>query len=76
MDFDSTIVAVSSPHGNSPKAIIRVTGLYVFEHVKQLGLEVEPRMLKPQRLQLEDQVLPVLLGGFFTKRFIYRSRDS
>ena len=64
MDLDTTIVAVSSPLGQSSKAIIRATGTGVFKNVEQLGLHVCSSQLVVGRLKVDSQLLPVLVGGF------------
>lgn len=64
MDYETTIVAVSSPQGNSSRALIRVTGSNAFKHINSVGLEVEARTLKLGRLRIGTLELPVLVGGF------------
>lgn len=64
MDLDSTIVAISSPSGTSARALVRVTGEDVHDHVRKLGLKTKTRTLSPCSLQLPEGVLPVLCISF------------
>ncbi len=64
MDLETTIVAVSSPSGPSARALVRVTGESVHDHVQQLGLKTKTRTLSRCSLQLPEGVLPVLCISF------------
>lgn len=64
MDLDTTIVAVSSPRGNSSRALLRITGDNVFESVKRLGIVPKNRQLVTGRLDLPEGSLPILCLTF------------
>lgn len=64
MDLDTTIVAVSSPLGRSPRALIRVSGSRAVAGVRQLGLDPVPGQLCVGRLAMCDHMLPVMVGLF------------
>ena len=64
MDFESTIVAVSSPSGKSSHALLRASGSRAWSGAKKLGLQVESRKLKEGTITIDENDLPVLVGAF------------
>ena len=64
MDLDTTIVAVSSPSGNSSRALIRTTGKTLFASIEQSGLQFEVRQCITSTLHLPEGELPVLVMSF------------
>ncbi len=60
MDFDTTIVAVSSSSGNSSRALIRATGDRIFDGLQQLGVSPKKRKLSHCTLSFSDGNLPAL----------------
>jgi tRNA modification GTPase len=64
MDLDTTIVAVSSPRGNSSRALLRVTGNNVIESIKLLGIVPKTRQLVTCHLDLPEGSLPALCLSF------------
>jgi|TARA_B100000959_G_scaffold280757_2_gene343217 tRNA modification GTPase len=64
MDLDNTIVAVSSPRGNSSRALLRVTGSDVFEKIERVGVIPKNRQLVACNLDLPEGSLPALCLAF------------
>ena len=75
MDFASTIVAVSSPSGNSSHALVRASGNTISTCIKQLGLVPTPRHLTPCTVKLPEGALPVLCMSF-PEPFSYTGQDT
>ncbi len=64
MDYESTIVAVSSPSGRSSHALIRATGPRAWEGMRTIGIEPQSRKLIRATLPLKSGALPVLVCAF------------
>jgi len=64
MDLETTIVAVSSAQGSSPRALIRASGSTVFESVERIGIQWSARQCTSCTLQLPEGPLPVLALAF------------
>ncbi len=64
MDLDTTIVAVSSPRGNSSRALIRATGKTLFASIEQIGLQYRVRQCTRTTLHIPEGELPVLVMAF------------
>jgi tRNA modification GTPase len=64
MDVDTTIVAVSSPQGNSSRALVRASGTTVFDAVERFGVQFKARQCTTSALQLPEGQLPVLVIAF------------
>ncbi len=61
MELDTSIVAVSSAHGVSPRAIIRASGNALLDVLQQDGIVVHPKRCVPSRIKLPIGILPVLI---------------
>jgi tRNA modification GTPase len=68
MDLESTIVAVSSPSGNSSRALLRITGTHVFTQCQRIGIDSVPRRISTCRMQLPCGELPVLALAYESNR--------
>jgi tRNA modification GTPase len=64
MDFETTIVAVSSPSGKSSHVLLRASGPLAWKGTQKLGLQVEPRKFLRGTFPLGESTLPVLVGAF------------
>ena len=64
MDLESTIVAISSAHGNSMRGLLRISGPSAMKGSKSLGLSLTFGHVHTQHLQLGKNKLPVLVGAF------------
>jgi tRNA modification GTPase len=64
MEFESTIVAVSSASGTSSHVLIRASGKRAWSGVKKLGIQIEPRQLVRGHLCIGTSSLPVLVLSF------------
>lgn len=64
MDFETTIVAVSSPHGNSPRALIRACGNNIFESSASTGVKVNYRKLTSCNIEIPEGTLPILCMAY------------
>jgi tRNA modification GTPase len=64
MDLETTIVAVSSAQGDSPRALIRASGPTVFDSVKRIGIQYKARQCTTSTVQLPEGDLPVLVLAF------------
>ena len=64
MDFETTIVAVSSPGGKSSHALVRASGAHAWSGAKKLGLQIQRRKLVKGIVSLAETTLPVLVGSF------------
>lgn len=64
MDLESTIVAISSPRGNSMRALLRMSGASALAGSKQLGLSPTFGETRSQKLRVGENDLPVLVTAF------------
>ena len=64
MDHETTIVAISSPGGQSSHALIRATGPNAWSGAQILGVAVEPRTIKRAHIQIHGHSVPVMVTGF------------
>ena len=64
MDLDTTIVAISSPRGDSSRALLRATGKTLFSSLRGLGCACTPRRAAACVLQLPCGKLPVLAFAY------------
>jgi tRNA modification GTPase len=64
MDLETTIVAVSSPSGNSARSFIRATGKNLFRSVEQIGIPYMLRRITCCTLSILEGELPVLILAF------------
>jgi tRNA modification GTPase len=64
MDFETTIVAVSSASGFSSHALVRVSGSRALEGAGALGLCPQLRNFVTGRLKILGNELPVFVGSF------------
>lgn len=64
MDLDTTIVAVSSPLGNSARSFIRATGKTLFRSIEQIGIHFNLRQSTANTLRIREGDLPVLVFAF------------
>ena len=64
MDLDTTIVAVSSPSGESSHALVRVTGNNLFAPLRTLGIECKPSQATPSVVQLPIGELSILAMAY------------
>ncbi len=74
MDLETTIVAVSSPSGQSLKSLVRVSGINAVSSVKNLGITQKELRMASCHLIIGNQKLPVLVS-FFPKRSSYTGQD-
>jgi tRNA modification GTPase len=75
MDYETTIVAVSSPSGQSSHALIRATGSRAWDGLRSIGIEPSPRKLIRAVLPLPSGTLPVLVGSF-SARASFSGQDT
>jgi len=75
MDLDTTIVAVSSPRGNSSRVLIRASGKNVFEGVKHIGVETKQHELTTCTISLPEGPLPVLSMAYIASAS-YAGQDT
>lgn len=64
MDLETTIVAVSSPRGNSSRSLIRAAGKTLFASIEQIGLQYKVQQCVASTLHLPEGELPVLVMSF------------
>jgi len=64
MDLESTIVAISSPRGNSMRALLRISGSSAICGSECLGLSPTFGETLAQQLQVGENKLPVLVSAF------------
>ena len=64
MDLDTTIVAVSSPRGNSARSLIRATGRTLFRSIEQVGIHFKLRQSTTSTLHIPEGDLPILVLAF------------
>ena len=75
MDFETTIVAVSSPHGNSPRALIRACGNNIFESSASTGVKVNYRKLTSCNIEIPEGTLPILCMAY-PAQYSYVGQDT
>ena len=64
MDLDTTIIAVSSPRGNSARSFIRATGKTLFHSIEQIGVHFRLRQCTTSTLHIPEGDLPVFVLAF------------
>lgn len=64
MELETTIVAVSSAQGSSPRALIRASGPTVFDSVERIGIQWSARQCTTCTVLLPEGPLPVLALAF------------
>ncbi len=63
--IQDTIVAIGSPSGSAPRALVRLSGPAIHAVLAAMGLtHLTPRCLTPGRLRLDEVALPALAAVF------------